>query len=268
MVTDLITSIYNNISQLFIGQIYSGDALGFFNQAQKLKDMPVTSMMQSIQSVTFPALAKISDNEQKFIDSYRRVVMLTAYIIFPIMVGLISTADDIYMLLLKPQWHPAIPYFKTMCLVGLFYPIAAVSYNILKVRSNGSIILQLEILKKAVMTVILIVTIPQSVMAIAWGLVVAAAFEMVVNYVATRRYTALTAWSYIRTLLPIATITAIMYGAIMAEANYIAEWSVGVRLAVKIVTGVVVYIAASAALRMEALSETITIAKQFLSHKK
>ena len=268
MVTDLITSIYNNISQLFIGQIYSGDALGFFNQAQKLKDMPVTSMMQSIQSVTFPALAKISDNEQKFIDSYRRVVMLTAYIIFPIMVGLISTADDIYMLLLKPQWHPAIPYFKSMCLVGLFYPIAAVSYNILKVRSNGSIILQLEILKKAVMTVILIVTIPQSVMAIAWGLVVAAAFEMVVNYVATRRYTALTAWSYIRTLLPIATITAIMYGAIMVEANYIAKWSVGVRLAVKIVTGVVVYIAASAVLRMEALSETITIAKQFLSRKK
>ena len=59
-----------------------------------------------------------------------------------------------------------------------------------------------------------------------------------------------------------------MYGAIMAEANLIAEWSVGLSLAVKIATGVVVYIAASAALRMEALGETITIAKQFLSRKK
>ena len=154
MATDLITSLYNNISQLFIGRIYSGDALGFFNQAQKLKDMPVTSTMQSIQSVTFPALAKINDNEAKFVDSYRRVVMLTAYIIFPIMVGLISTADDIYSLLLKPQWHPAVPYFKTLCLIGLFYPIAAVSYNILKVRSNGAIILRLEIIKKVIMTLI------------------------------------------------------------------------------------------------------------------
>ena len=125
--------------------------------------------MQSIQSVTFPALAKINENEEKFIDSYRRVVMLTAYIIFPIMVGLISTADDIYTLLLKPQWHPAVPYFKTLCLVGLFYPIAAVSYNILIVRSNGAIILRLEILKKLIMTLILVATIPQSVMAIAWG---------------------------------------------------------------------------------------------------
>ena len=91
---------------------------------------------------------------------------------------------------------------------------------------------------------------------------------MVVNFIATRRYTALSAWSYIRTLLPVAAVTAIMYGAIMVETNLIAEWSVGLRLAVKIVTGVVVYIAASAALRMEALSETITIAKQFLSRKR
>ncbi|MBR7115916.1 MAG: oligosaccharide flippase family protein, partial [Alistipes sp.] len=36
MLTEIITSIYNNISQLFIGKIYSGDALGHFNQAQKL----------------------------------------------------------------------------------------------------------------------------------------------------------------------------------------------------------------------------------------
>ena len=268
MATDLITSLYNNISQLFIGKIYSADALGFFNQAQKLKDMPVTSTMQSIQSVTFPALAKINDNEAKFVDSYRRVVMLTAYIIFPIMVGLISTADDIYQLLLKPQWHPAVPYFKTLCLVGLFYPIAAVSYNILKVRSNGAIILHLEIIKKVIMTLILIITIPHSVMAIAWGLVVASACEMILNYTATLRYTSLGVWSYLRTLLPIAVITGVMYGVIMWEANVLAEWSVGLRLSAKILSGVVVYIVASAALRMEAFGEAITIAKQFLSRKK
>lgn len=267
MVTDLITSIYNNISRLFIGQMYSGDALGFFDQAQKLKDMPVNSTMQSIQSVTFPALAKINNNEEKFIDSYRRVVMLTAYIIFPIMVGLISTADDIYELLLKPQWHPAVPYFKTLCLMGLFYPIAAVSYNILKVRSNGAIILRLEIIKKAIMTLILIITIPQSVMAIAWGLVVASACEMILNYVATRRYVALSLWSFSHTILAVAFVTAAMYGAIIWEANLIAEWSVGLRLLAKILSGVVIYISLSAALRMEAFKEALTIAQQFLKRK-
>ena len=75
MTTDLITALYNNVAQLFIGKMYSGSVLGYFNQAQKLKDMPVNATMQSIQSVTFPALAKIGRDEQKFSDSYRKVVI-------------------------------------------------------------------------------------------------------------------------------------------------------------------------------------------------
>ncbi|MBQ5874543.1 MAG: lipopolysaccharide biosynthesis protein, partial [Alistipes sp.] len=106
MTTDIINSLYNNIAQLFIGNIYSGSVLGYFNQAQKLKDMPVNSTMQSVQSVTFPALSKIGDNDVKFSEGYRRVVMLTAFVMFPIMAGLIATAEDIYTLLLKPRWHP------------------------------------------------------------------------------------------------------------------------------------------------------------------
>ena len=151
MTTDLITALYNNVAQLFIGKMYSGTQLGYFNQAQKLKDMPVNSTMQSIQSVTFPALAKIGGDEKKFSESYRSVVMVTAYIMFPMMAGLIATAEEIYTLLLKPDWHPAIPYFRVLCIVGFFYPIAAISYNILKVKSNGSIILRLEIIKKVIM---------------------------------------------------------------------------------------------------------------------
>ena len=71
LATDLISSVYNNVSQLFVGKLYAADVLGFFNQAQKLKELPVTSTMQAVQSVTFPALSKIADDERKFAESYR-----------------------------------------------------------------------------------------------------------------------------------------------------------------------------------------------------
>ena len=117
------------------------------------------------------------------------------------------------------------------------------------------------------MTLILVATIPQSVMAIAWGLVAASASEMILNYVASRRYASLAVWDFVRTLLPIAIVTAVMYGAIMYEAEWLTDWSVGMRLAMKILTGVVVYISASAAMRMEAFAEALTIARQILSRK-
>lgn len=266
--TDMITAIYNNIAQLFIGKIYSADMLGYYNQAQKLKDMPVNATMQSIQSVTFPALAKISDNPTKFDEGYRRVLMLTAFIMLPVMTGLIATADDIYMLLLKPQWHPAIPYFRIMCLIGIFYPISAIAYNVLKVRSNGAIILRLEIIKKVIMTIILATTIPISVMAIAWGMVGAAACEMVLNIGATLRYAGLKLKSLATTLLPIIALTAVMYIATELVGYQIENLAVGLRLAIKIGVGIISYAAIAFITRMEAFGEALAIAKQFLNKQK
>lgn len=266
--TDMITAIYNNIAQLFIGKIYSADMLGYYNQAQKLKDMPVNATMQSIQSVTFPALAKISDNPTKFDEGYRRVLMLTAFIMLPVMTGLIATADDIYMLLLKPQWHPAIPYFRIMCLIGIFYPISAIAYNVLKVRSNGAIILRLEIIKKVIMTIILATTIPISVMAIAWGMVAAAACEMVLNIGATLRYAGLKLKSLATTLLPIIALTAVMYLATELVGYQIENLAVGLRLVIKIGVGIISYVTISFITKMEAFDEALTIAKQFLNKQK
>ena len=262
MTTDLITALYNNVAQLFIGKIYSGEALGCFNQAQKLKDMPVNSAMQSIQSVTFPALARIGGDEGKFAEGYRRVVMVTAFVMFPVMAGLIATADDIYTLLLKPDWRPAIPYFRIMCVVGIFYPLSMVAYNILKVKSDGGIILRLEIIKRAIMTAILAVTIPHSVDAIAWGLAAAAACEAAINFMAARRYTSLGIPSLVRTLLPVAALAAVMYGAVAAEAHFIAHWHVAWRLAARIATGAAVYISIAGMTRMEAFREVRTIIRQ------
>ena len=267
MTTDIITSIYNNISQLFIGKIYSGSALGCFNQAQKLVNMPYTLLL-SIQSVTFPALARIKDEEEKFAESFRLVVMATCLIMFPIMAGLIATAADFYMLLLKPDWHPAIPYFRIMCIGGFFYPLLYISYNILKVKSDGSIILRVEVIKRAIMTIILIATIPVSVKAVAWGLVLSVVCEMVLNTWSALRYVRITLLRLLRTILPISLLTLVMYVAVMYVGNLTAEWSVGTRLGIKILTGVALYLVGGIALRMEAFKQSIALLKHILSQKR
>lgn len=266
MTTEIITSIYNNVSQLFIGKIYSGSALGCFNQAQKLVYMPL-SLTQSIQSVTFPALSRIKDEEEKFAESYRLVVMATSMIMFPIMAGLIATAEDFYTLLLKPDWHPAIPYFRIMCIGGFFYPLLYISYNILKVKSDGAIILRLEVIKRAIMTVILIVTIPISVKAIAWGLVLSVVCEMVLNTWSALRYVRISLLRLVRTILPIALLTTVMYASVMYVGDLATEWSVAARLAAKIATGIAIYIAGGLLCRMESFHQSVVLLKNIISKR-
>ena len=181
LTTDLIASVYNNISQLFVGRMYSADTLAYFNQAQKLKELPVTGTVQSVQNVTFPALAKIAEDGPKFAESYRQMVLVVTFVMFPAMAGLNAVAHDFFAVFLGTKWMPIVPYFRIACLGGLFAPVAMISYNVLKVKSNGSVIVRLEVAKKLVMTGILALTIPRGPIAITWGLAVAALCDAAVH---------------------------------------------------------------------------------------
>ena len=265
LTTDLISSIYNNISQMFIGKIYSADTLGYFNQAQKFKDLPLTSAMQSVQSVTDPALSQIGDQREKFAESYRQVLMVVAFMLMPVMVGIVAVAEDLFALLLGEKWMPTVPYLQILCLMGLFQPLAMIAYNILKVKSNGAIILRLEIAKKALMTLILVVTIPHSVKAVAWGLVAMSFCEFAINFVASMRYASLGVWCMVRTLLPVLLITAAMYAAVLGMGRLMADAGVAVRLLSEIATGVVVYTLLALALRLEAMGEVRSLIRKIIS---
>ena len=171
LATDLISTLYNNISQLFVGKMYSAEMLGFFNQGQKLKDLPVTATIQSVQNVSFPALSKIREDSGKFAEGYRQLLLMVAFVVSPVMLGMVAVAEELFALFLGEKWMPTVPYFEILSLSGLFMPLAMVACNVLKARSDGSVIVRLEVVKKTVQTLILAVSIPCGVRAIAWGVV-------------------------------------------------------------------------------------------------
>lgn len=266
MSADLITALYNKIPQLFIGRIYPTEVLGYFDQAQKLKDLPVTSTMTAVQSVTFPALSKIGGDAAKFAESYRQVAMVVAYAVFPMMAGLSAVAGDLFAVLLGEKWMPTVPYLEVLCLAGLFYPITTIAYNVLKVKSDGRIIVRLEVVKKLLMTAIFAVTIPRSVMAVVWGLVAISCCEMTVNLVASLRYTTLTARRLVCTLLPVAAVSAAMYAAVRIAGQLMVGDAL-LRLAVELATGVVTYVLLSALFRLEAFGEVVAILKKQIARR-
>ena len=262
MATDLITTLYAR-PQFFIGRLYPTEVLGFFDQAVKIREQPLSSAMQSVQNVTYPALAKIGDDAPKFAESYRQLLMMTAFALFPVMAGLIVVADELFPVLIGPQWSPTVPYFRVACLVGFFYPVAMVAYNVLKVRSDGRIIVRLEVVKKVLLTVVLFVTLRRSALAVMWGLAAMSFVEMCLNTAAARRYAALPLRRIARTLLPVVLLTAVMSAAAWG-AGRCTDLAV-LRLTVEIVVGAVVDCAGAAVLRLEAFREIVAVVRRRLN---
>lgn len=256
MATDLVTAIYNKVPQLILGKSYADATLAYYDQAIKLKELPVQSTLQSVQVVTFPALAKIAHEQPKFAESYRQVLMVVAYAMCPVMLGMSAVAYDLFAVLLGEQWLPTVPLFEVVCLAGIFTPLAMMSYNVLKVKAEGRLIVRLEVLKKAMMTLLLAVSIPHSVEAVIWALVASAAFDFAVNLFASLPLAQLSFRRVVRTLLPILTTGTAMYLAVRAVPLWLEEPTL-VRLITEIAVGVAIYLGLSWCFRLEALKEVV-----------
>lgn len=263
LASDLVTAFYNKVPQFFLGKMYLDATLGYYDQAIKLKDLPVQSAMQSVQQVTFPALARIADEQPKFGESFRQLLMVVAYAMFPAMLGMSAVAEDLFAVLLGEKWMPTVPMFEVICLAGLFTPLAMMAYNVLKVKASGRMILRLEIAKKGVMTLLLAASIPHSVEAVLWALVASAAFDCVANLTVALPMAQLAWRRTLRTLLPIVVAVALMYGAVRCVPMWMPEASLG-RLVTEIGVGVTVYLAVSWIGRLEALREIVQLVRKQL----
>lgn len=255
LATDLITAIYNNVAQLFIGKMYSTSQLGFYSQAQKLKDLPVTSAVQAVQGVTYPALSKLGEDKTMFSDGFLRIMGLLSLVIFPLMLGFVAIAPEMFMLLLGEKWMATVPYFEILALSGLFYPLSAVAYNILKVKSDGRVILHLEIVKRIVMTLILAMTIPQGIESVAWGMTAMAAVDFVVNLAAAMRYINIGVGAVVRSLLPQFLLAVAMFGVLYAADAYLSELSYSLHLIADIAIGVLFYVLGAVLFRLSAFKD-------------
>ena len=265
LATDLIASIYNNVAQLFIGKMHSTTMLGYYSQAQKLKDLPVTSTVQAVQGVTYPALSELTDDDTRFADGYERIVRMLGFVLFPVMLGFVAIAEDMFMLLLGERWMPTVPYFEVLALSGLFYPLAVVAYNVLKVRSDGRVIVRLEVIKRIIMTLVLCYTIPRGVMAVTWGMTLMAGVEFLLNSGVALRLANLSTMRLLRALLPSLVLSLAMYFAIISLLPHIGSLSVALRLVCEICVGGVVYLLLATLFRLKALKDGANLLRSMLS---
>ncbi|MDR0907269.1 MAG: lipopolysaccharide biosynthesis protein [Rikenellaceae bacterium] len=268
LATDMINNLYSKIPQFVIGGSIDKATLGLYDTAQKIKDMPLSATMSSMQTVTFPALANLAGNDRKFADGVGQVVSSIAFVIYPVMVGLIAVAPDFFELFVRAEWQRAIPFFQILCLVGLFLPITTISHNAMKARSNGSVVVRTEVAKKVLATVILVGTIPFGAIAIAWGQVGIALTDMVVSFGASRRYSGYGFGRLVRDMMPVLALTAVMFVVVWGVGLLAGSFALWLQLVLKIVTGVVVYFSGAALFRLAAFAEFTQILRKIAGRAK
>src|SRR5690606_28615513 len=176
----LLNTIYVNLYRIIIGKVFSPAQVGFFTQADNMRNLPIMQLSNVLNKVTYPLFAKIDDDIQ-LKKAYKTVMALVLSLSALLMLGLLLVAKPLFLILLGEKWLPAVPYFQILCIASMMLPIGTYNLNILKVKGRSDLFLKVEVIKKIIGTVCLFVAIPFGIEAIVWSLCITNVFFAYLN---------------------------------------------------------------------------------------
>lgn len=263
LLSGLIDTTYKNIYFVIIGKLYPAALLGYYTNASKLRDVSSQSITQAIQKVTYPVLSSIKEEEKRLANNYKKVIKMAGYIIFPFMLGVAATAPNFIPLLLGEQWIPSVIYFQLLCIAGMLYPIHAINLNILKVKGRSDLFLRLEIIKKAILT--LLITLSVLLNTGIEGLIGAAITNSYISLFINMYYSGKEiSYNYVKQLndlLPI-LLSAIIMAFLVYLSNYYLIGIYFIDLILQVIIGVLSYLILSLILRIDSFNEIIVLIKK------
>ncbi|UDN36154.1 lipopolysaccharide biosynthesis protein [Proteus sp. NMG38-2] len=209
LLSNLIDTIYNNIYQIIIGRIFSASQLGLFSQAKNLSYIPAMTLTSVIQRVTYPMLSHINNSNKNFDSIYLLTLKLTATIVFPLLMGLAIISQPLISIILGENWSYAATLLSILCVGYMLYPIHAINLNLLQVKGRSDLFLKLEIIKKLIVTAVLIVTVPLGLEAICIGIVAQSYLALLINTYYTGKLTSINIKKQCKSIFPIWLITII-----------------------------------------------------------
>ncbi|PMC10329.1 lipopolysaccharide biosynthesis protein [Hoylesella timonensis] len=214
LATGILDVIFRNLYPILIGKFFSASSLGFYTRAETLAKLPSETLTGVIQRVTFPVLSQIQDDEERLSANYRKLLKMTAFIIFPLMVGLAAVAKPLILVLLTAKWSQSIIYLQIICFGMMWYPIHAINLNLLQVKGRTDIFLKIDIIKRFITVVVLFCAISYGVIGMCFASVISSLISLFINTYYTGKMINVGFVVQLKDLLPILLNSFLMAGIV------------------------------------------------------
>ena len=177
----LLHTVYANLTTILIGKFYTAKDLGYYSRGESLATLPSSNITSILQSVTYPILSKIQDDDARLIQAYRKYISMTSMVIFFGMCLLAALAKPFILTLLTEKWANSIIYLQVFCFAWMFDHLCALNLNILYVKGRTDLVLRLEIIKKIISITMIIASIPFGVLAICISRAIYTQIAVIIN---------------------------------------------------------------------------------------
>ncbi len=262
----LIDSLYRDLSALIIAKMYAPSMLGFYNRGRQFPELIVANINGSIQSVMLPALSAHQDDKKRVKEMMRRAIVSSSFLIFPMMVGMAVVAKPLVMVLLTEKWLTAVPFLQIACLAFALMPIHTANLQAINAMGRSDIFLRLEVIKKVYGLIILGISLPFGVYAIALGQAINSVISSFVNAYPNKKLLNYSYKEQVLDVMPALLISALMGGMVYGlHFLDITSWRL---LVLQMGAGAVIYVGLAKVFKIESFNYLMSTIQQLLTERK
>jgi O-antigen/teichoic acid export membrane protein len=170
------------------------------------------------------------------------------------MIGLAVIAHPLVVVLLTEKWVESVPYLQLLCFVGLLFPLHLINLNALQALGRSDLFLRLEIIKKVLIVMNIIVTWRWGISAMIYGMMVTSILSYYLNSYYIGILIGYSVWEQLSDMYSYLIMALLMgFGVyaigLVSFPNY---WSL---LLVQIATGIGIYVCLCRLFRLTAFME-------------
>lgn len=256
----LLETLYRNIYPIVIGKLFSASTLGHYTRAHHFSEFPSSNVTGILQRVTYPILCKLQNDDERLSNVYRKFLKLSAYTIFPLMMGIAGVSKSFILITIGSQWDFCAELLIIICFSMMWYPIHAINLNLLQVKGRSDLFLRLEIIKKILGVTMLVTTSPFGLVVMCYGQIVNSFISLIINTYYTGKLINVGFICQMRDLFPTLILSVSMFVVIMLFNSLITNMYL--QLVVGIIIGIIYYISVSIVFKFSELKELVSIVRR------
>lgn len=186
--SSILNTAFENSYQLILGKYFSITTTGFYYQGKKLQEIPIGIIKSATTGVVFSTLSKARENQEEFSKIYTSIVVAFTVLVGCICLNLYLFSKEVVLILYGEKWIEATFFIKLLSIASFFFMQEMFNRNIFKVFDKTERVFILEIIKKSIQAISIVIgVISLDIKILMYGFVVTNALSFFINYWESRK---------------------------------------------------------------------------------
>ncbi len=261
LLADLSGTFFGELRSLIIGRVYTSADLAFYSKGQQIPTLLTNNISNTIMTVMFPAISNRSDDLEQVKQMAKRSLRVISYILVPCMLGLSSVMEPLVLFLFTEKWKQMIVYSQVLCIGYCVGVLGIIPLQVFKAIGRSDVVLKLEVWKKPMYVILLIIGVKINVFAIAVTMALYDLYGVFVNMIQMSKYVSYSLKEQLKDMLPAFLLSGIMVACVLLIPMFD---SLILTLLLKVLVGIVVYIVGSVVFKIETFHYLVSVVRDMI----